>query len=64
MIELSKSDRAMIRCAAGDLDTAGVQNLEAKVVALLTKQIGNGTLSHITRNNVRAAIAQVTDEGK
>ncbi|WP_338830173.1 hypothetical protein [Bradyrhizobium sp. 27S5] len=64
MIELSKSDKAMIRCAAGDLDTAGVQNLEAKVVALLTKQVGNGTLSHVTKNNVRAAITLVTDAGK
>ncbi|WP_156928591.1 hypothetical protein [Bradyrhizobium sp. th.b2] len=64
MIALSKPDKAMIRAAAGDRDTAGVQNLEAKVVALLTKQVGNGTLSHVTKNNMRAAITQVTGARK
>ncbi|MBR1211111.1 hypothetical protein [Bradyrhizobium sp. JYMT SZCCT0180] len=63
-IELSKDDRAMIRAGAGDLDTAGVQALEAGVVSRLTKMIERGEISRVTRNNIRAAIALETGRGK
>ncbi|UGY23566.1 hypothetical protein HU675_0037355 [Bradyrhizobium septentrionale] len=64
MIELSKSDKAMIRAAAGDLDTAGVQNLEARVAARLTELVDSGVVSVITRNHIRAAITASFSEGR
>ena len=63
-IELSKDDRALIRAGAGDLDTAGVQALEAGVVSRLTKMIERGEISHVTRNNLRAAITLESGKGK
>jgi hypothetical protein len=56
MIELTKDDLAMIRAGAGDLDTAGVQALQAGVISRLQKAIERGEISQVTKNNVRAAI--------
>ena len=64
MIELSKDDRDMVRAGAGDLDTAGVQVLEAGVVSRLTQMIERGEISHVTRNNLRAAITLERGKGK
>jgi hypothetical protein len=63
-LTLSKDDLAMIRAGAGDLDTAGVQALEAGVVSRLTKMIDRGEISQVTRNNLRAAITLETGKGK
>ncbi len=65
MIELSKDDLAMIRAGAGDLDTAGVQALEAGVILRLTKMVDRRETSHpVTKNNLRAAITLELGKGK
>jgi hypothetical protein len=63
-VQLTKDDLAMIRAGAGDLDTVGVQALEAGVVSRLKNMIDRGEISHVTRNNLRAAIALETGKGK
>jgi hypothetical protein len=63
-VTLSKDHVAMIRAGAGDLDTAGVQALEEGVVSRLTKMIDRGEISHVTRNNLRAAITSEMGKGK
>ena len=53
MTELSKDYRAMIRAGAGDLDTAGVQALEAAVISRLTKMITVGNCPRHTEQRPR-----------
>jgi hypothetical protein len=64
MIELTTSEREMIRSSAGDLDTAGVAALEAAVVARLTKAIDSGVVREVTKNILRAAITAELPAGK
>jgi hypothetical protein len=62
-IQLSKSDLEMIRTAAGDLDAAGVQALEAGVISRLTKMIERGEIRYVSKNTLRAAITSELNKG-
>jgi hypothetical protein len=63
-ITLSKEDLSMIRASGHGLDTAGMQQLEASVISRLEKLLDDGTVTSITRNNVRAAITAELSAGK
>lgn len=55
---LSDNDRAMVWASAGQMNTAEVQALETAVANRLGALIDSGIVAQITKNNVRAAIAQ------
>jgi hypothetical protein len=55
MIKLTKDQEAHIRAAAGDLNTAEVQNFRAQVIARLQKFVEGGGVHAITTPHVLAA---------
>jgi len=63
-IQLDKNDLAMIHASGHGLDTAGMQALEAGVIARLTKLIESGVVDAISRNHVRSAITAELNRGK
>ena len=63
-IQLSKDDLAIIRHAGGELDGAGVAQLEVAVIARLQKQLDSGEIKQVTAPNVRAAATAELSAGK
>jgi hypothetical protein len=63
-MNLSKSDKVMIRLAAGGLNGAEVANLEDKVAARLQADLNAGVIKAVTRNHLRAAITAELSKGK
>jgi hypothetical protein len=64
VIQLSKQDLAQIRASAGDLDGAGVAELEVRVFARLQKALDSGLIEGVTKNTLRAAITAELAAGK
>lgn len=55
MINLTKDQEAHIRAAAGNLNTAEVENFRAQVIGRLQKFLESGSVQAITTPHVLAA---------